>query len=71
MNTSARVMKFHKWLIKILKKQNVLDGQKNRRTGGKKMDRQCENSLPTHKHSLKGYNKTNNESKLLFDDNFI
>ena len=48
------LMKFHPLFLKILRKQNVTDG----RTHGR-MDGQRENSIPAHKHSLRGYNKQN------------
>ena len=47
-------MKFHHCLklSKILRKQNVTDGHTDGKTEG-----QRENSIPAHKHSLRGYNK--------------
>ena len=46
-------MKFHQRLFKILKfrKHNVMDVPTDGRSNG-----QCENSIPTSKHSLLGHN---------------
>ena len=43
------LMKFHQGLLKILRKQNVTDELMDGRTDG-----QRENSIPSHKHSLRG-----------------
>ena len=42
------LMKFHQSFFKILRKQNVTDTLSFVRTDG------CENSIPSHKHSLRG-----------------
>ena len=47
-------MKFHQGLFKILRKQNVTDTLSFVRSFGR-TDGQRENSIPSHKHSLRGY----------------
>ena len=63
-------MKFHQWVFKILKKQNVTDGRTHGRTDGR-TDGQRENSIPPLKLRFGGgYNdslseiKTNNEEHI-------
>ena len=52
------LMKFHQRFLKLLRKQNVTDTRTHTHTHGRK-DGQRENSIPTHKHSLRGYNHWN------------
>ena len=51
-------MKIQQWLLKILKKQNVMDGRMHARTDAHtSTHKQRENSIPTTNKVCGGYNK--------------
>ena len=67
-------MKFHQWVFKILKKQNVTDGRAHGRTHAR-TDGQRENSIPPLKLGFGGgyknqENKTTEESILKCNGGF-